>query len=338
MVGYPRPGSRKGAFHMEQNRRIAVLGAGTMGVGMAVTYALGGYEVGLYSRTEKTLERAQGVIQNSLSLLTEEGGLSRSDAAAAAGRIRSTTSVETAVQGAWYVAETVAEVAEVKAELYRRLDTLLPEEVILSSNTSALNVFDLIPPARQSHAVIAHFFAPAHILPLVEVIRGPETQEAVMETVLELHRSCGKTPIRMERFVPGFIINRLQRSMNREVMFLLENGYCSPEDIDLAVKASLMPRGMLLGLVQRMDFTGLDMMANSFRDTGYTAAPPAQGIPRMIEEHYQRGELGVKTGRGFYDYAGQSYGEILRRRDSQLLKSVRLAEELLADPLETKKG
>ena len=321
---------------MENRTRIAVLGAGTMGAGMAVTYALGGYEVGLYSHTEKTLERARGVIESSLALLTEESGLAPDTAAAAAGRIRCTTSVEEAVRDAWYVAETVAEVAEIKEGLYRQLDKLLPEGVILASNTSALNVFALIPPARQSHAVIAHFFAPAHILPLVEVIRGPETKEAVMDTVLTLHQECGKTPIRMEQFVPGFIINRLQRSMNREVMFLLENGYCSPEDIDLAVKASLMPRGMLLGLVQRMDFTGLDMMANSFRDTGYTAAPPTQGTPRMIAEHYERGELGVKTGRGFYDYAGQSYGEILLRRDRQLLKSVRLAQELLSDPLDTK--
>ena len=323
---------------MHDQKRIAVLGAGTMGTGMAVTYALGGYSVSLYSRTEKTLTRARLVAESSLALLVEEGIITAAEADDAAARISCTTSVEDAVEQAWYVAETIAESAEVKSGLFRRLDELLPEDVILASNTSALNIFALVPSRRQPRTVIAHFFAPAHILPLVEVVRGPETREDVMDTVLELHRACGKTPIRMEQFVPGFIINRLQRSMNREVTFLLENGYCTPEDIDLAVKASLMPRGMLLGLVQRMDFTGLDMMANSFRDTGYTAAPPTTGMPRVIEEHYQRGELGVKTGRGFYDYNGQRYEDILRHRDRQLLKSVQLAEELLADPLDTKQN
>ena len=319
---------------MERNR-IAVLGAGTMGSGMAVVYALGGYETTLFSRTEKTLERARRVVKNSLVLLAEEEVISAEEAAAAGSRVSFTTYVAEAVQDAWYVAETVAESAEVKRELYALLDTLIPDGVILASNTSALNVFDLIPASRQSRAVIAHFFAPAHILPLVEVIRGPETNDAVMEDVLELHRKCGKTPIRMERVVPGFIINRLQRSMNREVMYLLENGYCTPEDIDVAVKTSLMPRGMLLGLVQRMDFTGLDMMANSFRDTGYTAAPPMQEMPQMIARHYEQGELGVKSGRGFYDYSGQTYEDVLVHRDRQLLKSVRLAGEFLDDPLNT---
>jgi len=118
-------------------------------------------------------------------------------------------------------------------------------------------------------------------------------------------------PIRMERFVPGFIINRLQCNMNCEFMYLLENGYCTPENMDLAVKTCLMPRGMLLGLGQRMDFTGLDMIANRFRNTGYTAAPPKQEMPKMIARHYEQDELGVKSGRGFYDYSRQTYGDVL---------------------------
>lgn len=321
---------------MLNEHKIAVLGAGTMGAGIATVYAAGGYEVSLYSRTQKTLDRAAKVIAGSLALLAEEGMMTEEEAQAAEQRLTFTTSLEDAVRDVWYVAETVSEVADVKADIYAQLDRLLPQGVIIASDTSAMDIFTLMPAARQSHAVIAHFFAPAHILPLVEVVRGPETLDSVMETTLQLHRACGKTAIRMEQFVPGFIINRLQRSLGREVTFLLEGGYCTPRDLDLAVKTSLMPRGMLLGLVQRMDFTGLDMMANGYNSKAYTPAVVPPGVPSMIQERCDRGELGVKTGKGFFDYSGQSYEEVLLHRDRQLLKSVRLAGEFMADPLETK--
>lgn len=320
---------------MLNQNKIAVLGAGTMGAGIATVYAAGGYEVALYSRTQKTLDRAAKVISGSLALLVEEGVLTESAAEQAEQNLHFTTALDEAVRDVWYVAETVSEVAQAKADIYTQLDRLLPEEVIIASDTSAMDIFALMPAARQSHAVIAHFFAPAHILPLVEVVRGPETLDCVMEATLELHRACGKTPIRMEQFVPGFIVNRLQRSLGREVTFLLEGGYCTPRDLDLAVKTSLMPRGMLLGLVQRMDFAGLDMMANGYHSKAYVPADLPPGVPSMIQERCDRGDLGVKTGKGFFDYSGQNYEDILLHRDRQLIKSVRLAEQFMADPLET---
>ena len=321
---------------MLNRNRIAVLGAGTMGPGIAAVYAAGGYEVSLYSRTQKTLDRAAKVISGSLAFLAEEGILTDGAALAAEQRLSFTTVLEVAVQSAWYVVETVSEVAEAKADIYARLDRLLPRDVIIASDTSAMDIFALMPASRRPHTVIAHFFAPAHILPLVEVVRGPETLDEVMDATVELHRACGKTPIRMDRFVPGFIVNRLQRTLGREVTFLLEGGYCTPRDLDLAVKTSLMPRGMLLGLVQRMDFTGLDTMANGYRSEAYVPADLPPGVPPMIQERCDRGDLGVKTGKGFFDYSGQPYEEVLLHRDRQLLQSVRLAEAFMADPLETK--
>lgn len=315
--------------------KIAVLGAGTMGPGIATTYALQGYEVALYSRSQATLERAARVVASNMELFLEEGQLDRAAADAAMQRIRYTDSVSDAVEGAWYIAETVVEKIPVKTELYAQLDAILPEGVIIASNTSSLNIFSIMPERRKSHTVIAHFFAPAHILPLVEVVRGPETAEEVVDRVVQLHRDCGKTPVRMERYIPGFIVNRMQGALTREVVHLLENGYCTPEDLDLAVKTSLMPRGMLLGLVERMDFAGLDMMVNGLTNKSYQPAPDP-GQPKMFFDAVARGDLGVKTGKGLYDYSHMSYEALLHQRDRMLLQSVALAKAFIENPLHSK--
>ena len=315
--------------------KVAVLGSGTMGPGIALTYALSGYITALYSRSQKTLDRAKTVIASDLQLFVEEGVISEEMAKDAFARVQFTASVETAVEGAWYVAETIVENPQAKQELYEQLDALLPAEVIIASNTSYMNVFELIPAARQPYSVISHWYAPAHILPLVEVVKGPQTLESVMAEVVAFHKNCGKTAIRMEKYIPGFIVNRMQSAMTKEVVYLLENGYCTAEELDLAVKTSLMPRGLLLGLVQRMDFNGLDMIARSLENKKYVPAPELDR-PEMIFDLVDNGNYGVKTGKGFFDYSDQSYEDVLRRRDKLLLKSVGLANSFIDDPLHKK--
>ena len=308
-------------------QKIAVLGAGTMGPGIAATYAANGYEVWVYSRTQKTLDAARTVVASNLEMLSSKK----------AGSVSYTTDLREAVDDAFYIVETIVEKKDAKIALYQQLDDIAEEGVIFASNTSALNVFELVPQRRLSHTVIAHWFAPAHILPLVEVIRGPQTLDCVMDQTVSLHENCGKTPVRMERYIPGFIINRLQGALAREVYMLTGEGYCTPEDIDLAVKTSLMPRGMLLGLVQRMDFTGLDMMVNAISNNTFQPAPPPDK-PELVFGPVTRGDLGVKTGKGIYDYSDRSYAQVLRQRDEQLLRSVELAKEFMAHPLHKKEN
>lgn len=322
---------------MDMNK-IAVLGAGTMGPGIVATYAAKGYEVAVYSRSRETLERAKAVVASNLELLCREG--MGDDAQLAVSRVSYTTSVEEAVQDAWYIVETIVEKPDAKIELYKQLDEITQEGVIFASNTSALNIFELVPQRRLSHTVIAHWFAPAHILPLVEVVRGPETTEEVMEKTVKLHRDCGKTAVRMEQYIPGFIINRLQGALATEVYRLLENGCCTAEDLDLAVKTSLMPRGLLLGLVQRMDFTGLDMMVNGLNNKKAMTKPlpPVPERPSVVFDPVDRGDLGVKTGKGIYDYSDRPMEQVLRERDEQLLRSVKLGMEFIQNPLHKKEN
>lgn len=313
-------------------KKIAVLGAGTMGPGIATCYAMSGSFVQLYTRSEDTLAKARRVIGANVQLYLQEGLVSKEDADAALSRITYTTCLEDAVRDVWYIAETVVEKPDVKQELYAKLDGILPPEVIIASNTSYLDIFSLMPHRRLPYTAISHWYAPAHILPLVEIVRGEETRDDVMDTIMDFHQKCGKTPVRMEKYIPGFIVNRMQSAMQREVFYLIENGYCSPEALDLAVKTSLMPRGLLLGLVQRLDFSGLDMCANSLNNRAYTPAPPPDR-PQIIFSHTEKGQLGVKTGRGIYDYSHLPYEQVLQQRDSMLLRCVALAEDLLKHPL-----
>lgn len=149
-----------------------------------------------------------------------------------------------------------------------------------------------------------------------------------METVLTLLRACGKTPVRLEKYVPGYIINRIQILLNTEVFYLLENGICTPEQLDLAVKASLMPRGMVLGLVQRYDFTGLDISANNIMNGSYVM-PETSRHPAALFDHVDKGELGIKTGKGFYDYGGRSREELCAKRDKLLFQVLRATKDLI---------
>ncbi len=312
--------------------KVTVLGAGTMGPGIAIAYALHGHKTAVYSRTQKTLDSAKEVIKGSLALLVEEQEIDSNAAAKAMDCLEFTTSLEDAVKDAWYIAETIVEKPEPKKALYEQLDKLLPEDVIIASNTSYLNIFELMPAARQPYTLISHWYAPAHILPLVEVVRGPETLDWVMDKVTAFHNTCGKTAVRMEKFINGFIVNRMQSAMTREVLYLIENGYCTPEDIDLAVKTSLMPRGLLLGLVQRMDFNGLDMVAHGINNRKFTPSPVVER-PKFIFDRVDNGEFGVKTGKGLYDYSHQSQMETLKQRDRLLLKSVALANATIKNPI-----
>ncbi len=139
-----------------------------------------------------------------------------------------------------------------------------------------------------------------------------------MHCVVELIRRVDRVPAVMERFVPGFCINRILRILGREIFFLLDNGYMSPEELDVAVKASIIPRAMVLGLVQRYDFTGLDLSARNLENAEYLE-PPLDNAPKGLVERVARGDLGVKTGRGFFDYGGRGLEEILKERDIALL-------------------
>jgi 3-hydroxybutyryl-CoA dehydrogenase len=303
---------------LQQIEKIAIFGAGTMGPGLAQVFASAGFRVALHSRTAETLDKALSLINANLTTFAERGLVDREAVPTIAARISTTRSLEEAASDAHLVVETIVEDREAKRALCERLDACCPVDTVLTSDTSYLNIFEIMPARRLPRTIIAHWFAPPHIIPLVEVVKGPETTQETVDLVVGLITQAGHIPSVMEKFIPGFCVNRLLRAIGREVFFLLDNGYITAEQLDVAVKASIIPRAMVLGFVQRYDFTGLDLAYSNLKNEAFIEAP-VDDEPRSLAERVERGDLGVKTGRGFFDYRGRPLEEVLHERDSAML-------------------
>lgn len=309
-----------------------ILGAGTMGTGLAIIFAEAGFPVWLYSIPDPTLDRAPSVIRSSLETLADSGQLDRSRIPEIMGRIRLSTDMETVAKESDFFIEAVAEKTNVKKAVFEQLDALCAEDAIIASNTSYLNIFEIMPPRRLPNTAIAHFVAPAHIMPLVEVVRGEKTADSTVAFLLAVLKKAGRMPVVMNKYIPGFCLNRIQAAIGNEVYNLLDNGYISPEDLDIAMKASFIPRAMILGLVQRYDFTGLDLSLQNLKNGTYKTLPH-NAAPECLTKRVEEGHTGVKSGKGFYDYSGRSLEEVLRDRDLALLKILNCAKEYMDKPV-----
>jgi 3-hydroxybutyryl-CoA dehydrogenase len=313
---------------VEDVKKVAIFGAGTMGPGLAQVFASAGYDVIMYSRKAETLDKAMSVAKANLATFVENGLLSEGDVPGVLARIQMTQSVEEAGKDADLVIESIAEKVDAKKELYEALDGICPEKTIFTSNTSYLNIYEIMPAGRLPQTVIAHWFAPPHIVPLVEVVKGPETTQETVDFVVAMLKKVDRVPTVLERFVPGFCINRLLRIIGRECFFLLDNGYMTAEQLDLAVKASIIPRAMVLGFVQRYDFTGIDLSYGNLQNKAFIEAP-IDNQPKSLVELMEKGELGVKSGKGFFDYSDRPLEQVLRERDAALIKVFEDVKDLI---------
>jgi 3-hydroxybutyryl-CoA dehydrogenase len=304
---------------MKEIRNVAIIGAGTMGHSLAQVFAQGGFNVWLNDVREDVLSKAMSLIASNLVTQVELGIVAKDQSKAILTRIRTTTKMAEAGAGADFVIEAVVEDAGVKKDVFQTLDQVCPPDAILASNTSYMDIFKFVQTRRPGKVLITHWFAPPHIVPLVEIVPGPETAPETVDVIKALMIKLGKTPIVLAKFLPGFIANRLQSALGREVLFLLENGYASAEDIDEATKASFGLRIPVLGLVKRMDFTGLDLTQKILRNRSYEPPAPIEKS-KIIDGLVAQGKLGVKSGSGFYNYGGRTSEEIMKERDVKLIK------------------
>jgi 3-hydroxybutyryl-CoA dehydrogenase len=297
-----------------------------MGHALAQVFAQHGYTVWLADVDETILCRARRMIASNLMTLAEAGCFPQEDIPAALDCLHTTIRTEEAARHADFVIEAVAEDISVKKELFKNLDYACPAHAILASNTPYLNIFDFVETRRPEKLLITHWYAPPHIIPLVEIVCGPRTSPETAETVRSLMLQLGKKPIVITKFLPGFIANRLQAALTQEVFFLIDNGYATPEDIDEAAKNSFALRTPILGLVKRFDFTGLDLTQKILRNRQYEPPRLTDRSP-TVDALVAQGKLGAKTGSGFYDYGSRTTEEIMKERDLKLLK----LREFLAD-------
>ena len=314
-------------------KKIAVLGAGTMGPGIAQTFAMGGYEVTMWTRREETREKAKAALKSSLKTFADEGEIKAEDIDTIYNRISFAMTVPDAIKGADFIMETIVENKDAKVDLYKQIAEVVESDVIIASNTSAMNIFEIIPGKLLPQQIICHWYSPPQLIPLVEVVKSEQAPQEYADIAMAMLKKCGKTAVFMKKFIRGYIVNRLQQCLNREIFYLLDEGYCDAEAIDLAAKASFIPRAVVLGLLKRADFGGLDMTANNYKNHSYTMPEHGDEMPHVLEEHIEHGELGIKTGKGFYDYTGVDIEELKKKRDEQLFEVFRLAKKFMDDPV-----
>lgn len=293
-------------------KKVAVIGAGVMGSGLAQLFAQRGYPVGLNDITEGSLGRALRRARSNLELQVERGWITAGEMDATLRRIKTSIDLGEVVAGADFVIEAVPEDLELKKRVFKQLGELAPPHAVLAYNTSTFNVMAEVGEKIASRVLITHFFNPAQLIPLVEVVKGEETSEEVVNLTVELMRSAGKLPLLIKRYLPGFVVNRFQLALNSMAYAILQEGVLEPEEIDRAIESSISLRLAVNGPFATMDLGGLDVVAASARTMGFEPPPP-------LQELVEKGELGVKTGKGFYDYGGRDEDDILRRRDWRLM-------------------
>ncbi|HET6511210.1 MAG TPA: 3-hydroxybutyryl-CoA dehydrogenase [Candidatus Kapabacteria bacterium] len=278
---------------------VTVIGAGTMGNGIAHIFAQSGYNVTLVDVSAPALDKAISTITNNLGRQVKKGTLTQEDADATVGRITKQTDLATAAKSSDFIIEAATENYELKKKIFHTLDENAKEGVILASNTSSISITELAATTKRAERVIGmHFFNPVPVMKLVEIIRGLATTDEVYATVKELSEKVGKTPVEVNDF-PGFVSNRILMPMINEAIYCVMEGVAKPEDIDTVMKLGMAHP---MGPLALADFIGLDVclaimnvLHNGLGDTKYRPSP-------LLRKMVAANMLGRKTGRGFYTY------------------------------------
>jgi 3-hydroxybutyryl-CoA dehydrogenase len=305
-----------------RNDRIAVVGAGLMGHGIAQAFAQKGFRVVLYDLSAEILQKALRNVEANLTTFVALGLEKESAVTEILSRIDRTTELKDAVSGADFVIEAAPEDLELKRRLLKEIDRHAPDHAVLSSNTSMLPISQFGSDVRRKdRLIITHWFNPPHIVPVVEIVRAHETSDETFQHTVHLLEKIGKQPVRVMKEIPGFLVNRIQAAMFREVLSLLEHGVASVEDLDRAVKGSFGLRLGVIGVLETMDMAGLDLM---YKGTAhlYKFIESSIEAQDVLRAKVERGELGLKTGKGFYTYtAGTEDDAELKKmqRDVKLL-------------------
>lgn len=316
---------------MEQDlflKKTAVVGAGLMGSQIGLVLALGSWETVLTSRRQESLDRALEAIRRYAGDLDRHGLLRGETPEAVIERIRTATEVAEAVDDAAFVVESIPEELEAKQALFERMETAAPREAILVSNTSGLPITDLgARMVHQNRIAGSHFVQPGHIVPVVEVIRGRETSDETVARTCEIWERLGRSTLRVNQDVPGFLVNRLQHAVIREAVHLLATGVADAETIDQAVSLGLAPRFTTAGPLEQRDINGLKtnaLVAEHLWKRLASWEEPLAYLQAMVA----RGETGLEAGKGYYDWSGQDPVEVRSEKDELLL---RRTEQVMAD-------
>jgi len=306
-------------------KNISVLGAGTMGHGIANVFAMNGYKVNLYEKYENIRHSAIEKIKAELEFMVNENYISESKIFDTLSNITPFSDLSEAVKNADYVIEATPEILELKQNLFKELDELCPQKTIFASNTSSLPLKDLmalLPDERKSRTMICHWYNPAHLLPIAELSYFGNMSDEVFNEVYELYCNSGKKPVRVLKDIPGLIANRMLHALAREVFTLIEMGAASPEDIDTALKFGPGFRSATTGMLEVADLGGLDIWC-TVEDSLFKELNNSNKACDLLRSKIKDGKLGLKTGEGFYRYSDDSKVKVQSEFYKRLLTQLR---------------
>ncbi|WP_336865458.1 3-hydroxyacyl-CoA dehydrogenase family protein [Peribacillus frigoritolerans] len=308
-------------------KKIAIIGSGVMGSGIAQSFAVSGYYVTINDIKEELLNHAENRISENLSLLMEEGALTDREKQGALANITYSVDLEGAVRDADFIIEAIPEVIELKLNLYQQLEEIIKPDAIVASNTSTFPISQLMEKASfAERMVITHFFNPGHLVPLVEIVKHDETKPEIVKTTMDLMRKIGKSPILLKKEIAGFIANRLQTALMREAFYLLKEGVADAEDIDTAITAGPGFRWAFTGPIEIADFGGLDTWQRVF-DNVSPVLDQSKEAPDLIRDLVAEGKLGTKSGEGIFTYEESTVSQKINERDRNFIKLGKLKME-----------
>ncbi len=303
---------------------VAVLGLGTMGHGMAQTFAAAGCAVRCYDESAVARDTTVDRIRGNLDKMVEAGITDNKSIPRILERIQILECESDAVAPAQFVVEAISEELAPKQELFARIEPLVASQTILASNSSSFPITESAAKMqRPERAIVTHWFNPPHIVPLVEVVPGEKTDDAVTQTTVDFHRRVGKLAVRLKKEVPGFLVNRVQVAIFREIFDLLDRGVASAEDIDQAIRGSIGLRLAALGPFHVMDFAGLDITSRTYENLVTDIRSDTKLAP-VIRRLVDEGNFGTKTGKGIYDYTPESIEQKQEERDRRYLALAKL--------------
>ncbi|MEI2385228.1 3-hydroxyacyl-CoA dehydrogenase family protein [Breoghania sp. JC706] len=312
-------------------KKIAVIGAGTMGHGIAETFTLYGYSVNLFDVNAEVLEKAKQQIREELSGLVAEDYTSVADADAALARIETVTDMAKAVADRDFVIEAAPEKMELKQQLLKSLDELAPKHAILATNTSSLSFAEmcaLLSEDRKKRTMVNHWYNPAHLMPLVELSFFGNMPAEIYEEVAALYASVEKQTAKVLKDVPGLIANRIQQGVAREAFSLIEKGVAEPADIDIALKFGPAFRYATTGQLEVADFGGLDIWCVVGDNLLQAMDNSTQANP-MLRKKVSEGKLGLKSGEGFFQYPPEKIAAIRQKFTHRLIHQLKASREYI---------
>ena len=282
-------------------KNIAVLGAGIMGHGAAQLFAQAGKNVRIQARRESSLDKARELITNSLKIMVEKEMLTQNEMDQTLALITYTTDLREAIQDTDFILESIPEVLEQKLDTYEIIESVVSDKTIISSNTSTFPLKELTQRSKNPERfVITHFFNPPQLVPIVEIAKFEKTDENVVQTTYDLMKEIGKSPVVLKKEITGFIVNRFQVAFLRECFHLIEQGVCTAEDIDIAVKGSMGFKWAFCGPMESQDLAGLQttqaMVHNIEQDRTNT-----REVPAFLKEMVENEQLGIRSNKGFYE-------------------------------------